>query len=97
MATDPSAVQLTPEQQALVAQLADASGENWSATLDQALGNFAKQRHQEMPAATNESFIAAARRLGLVGCLKGGPPDLSTNPIYMEGFGECNSDASCID
>jgi hypothetical protein len=22
------------------------------------------------------------------GCLEGGPPDLSTNPKYMEGFGE---------
>ncbi len=22
------------------------------------------------------------------GCIKGGPPDLSTNPKYMEGFGE---------
>lgn len=24
----------------------------------------------------------------LVGCLKFGPPDLSTNPKYMEGYGE---------
>jgi len=24
----------------------------------------------------------------LVGCVKGGPPDLSTNKQYMEGFGE---------
>ncbi len=24
----------------------------------------------------------------LVGCVKGGPPDLSTNPIYMDGFGQ---------
>lgn len=24
----------------------------------------------------------------LAGCLDGGPPDLSTNPAYMDGFGE---------
>jgi predicted DNA-binding antitoxin AbrB/MazE fold protein len=25
---------------------------------------------------------------GLIGCIKGAPPDLSTNPKYMEGFGK---------
>jgi predicted DNA-binding antitoxin AbrB/MazE fold protein len=25
--------------------------------------------------------------VGLVGCVKGAPPDLSTNPRFMEGFG----------
>ena len=24
----------------------------------------------------------------LIGCIKGTPPDLSTNPKYMEGYGE---------
>ena len=23
----------------------------------------------------------------LIGCIKGGPPDLATNPKYMEGYG----------
>jgi hypothetical protein len=27
-------------------------------------------------------------RRGLIGCIDGGPSDLSTNPKYMEGFGE---------
>jgi hypothetical protein len=26
--------------------------------------------------------------LGFIGCIKDGPSDLSTNPKYMEGFGE---------
>jgi predicted DNA-binding protein len=34
-----------------------------------------------------ESAYDVAKRLGLVGCAKGLPPDLSTNPKYMEGFG----------
>jgi hypothetical protein len=33
--------------------------------------------------------ISALEAAGdLVGCVKGGPPDLSTNKQYMEGFGE---------
>jgi hypothetical protein len=31
--------------------------------------------------------LEIARRIGLVGAAKGLPRDLSTNPIYMEGFG----------
>lgn len=27
-------------------------------------------------------------KAGLIGCIKDAPPDLSTNPNYMEGFGE---------
>ena len=29
-----------------------------------------------------------AEKLGIIGCIKDAPPDLSTNPKYMEGFGE---------
>ncbi len=35
-----------------------------------------------------ESFYDAAKRLGFIGCIEGGPSDMSTNPKYMEGFGE---------
>jgi len=35
------------------------------------------------------SGVSALEAAGdLVGCVKGGPPDLSTNKQYMEGFGE---------
>jgi len=27
-------------------------------------------------------------KAGLIGCIKDAPPDLSTNPKYMEGFGK---------
>ena len=33
------------------------------------------------------TVVEAAKRLGVVGCAEG-PADLSTNPAYMEGFGE---------
>jgi hypothetical protein len=43
------------------------------------------------PQASGESFYEAATRLGLIGCVRGGPPDLSTNPMHMEGFGASES------
>ena len=33
------------------------------------------------------SAYEAAKRAGLIGIVKGGPRDLSTNKKYMEGFG----------
>lgn len=36
---------------------------------------------------------AAFLEAGLIGCAPGGPPDLSTNPKYMEGFGEWKNDS----
>jgi uncharacterized membrane protein YgcG len=46
-----------------------------------------QQRQHNIAQATDSStFIAAAQRY--VGCLEGGSSDLSTNPKYMEGFGE---------
>ncbi len=38
------------------------------------------------PATPSRSFAAAAQHY--IGSLEGGPSDLSTNPQYMEGFGE---------
>jgi predicted DNA-binding protein len=29
-----------------------------------------------------------AKAAGMIGCAKGAPPDLSTNPKYFEGFGK---------
>ena len=37
--------------------------------------------------AGRETCYHLARRLGLVGCLKKAPPDVSTNRRYFEGFG----------
>ena len=31
--------------------------------------------------------LELAEKLGIVGIFKGGPSDLSTNPVHMEGFG----------
>lgn len=36
--------------------------------------------------APSVSFLDAAQQYA--GCIKDAPPDLSTNPCYMEGYGE---------
>jgi len=60
---------------------------------------------QEIVALSIEKMTANARRIhekdptlydllneaGLIGCIKDGPPDLSTNPKYMEDFGKSAS------
>jgi hypothetical protein len=35
-----------------------------------------------------ETLLERLSQSGLLGCLSGGPADLSTNPEHMEGFGE---------
>ena len=37
--------------------------------------------------AADESAYEAFKRAGIIGCVKGGPSDLSTNPKYLEGLG----------
>ena len=40
------------------------------------------------PPVPGESLYDAFMRHGAIGCIKGGPPDVATNPKYMEGFGK---------
>jgi hypothetical protein len=47
----------------------------------QALADYMQTR------TPGESCYDVAKRAGLIGVFKGGPSDLSTNPVYMEGFG----------
>lgn len=47
----------------------------------------AVERHLEEPDDTPTAYELAMRH-GLIGCMKGAPPDLSTNKKYFDGFGE---------
>ena len=38
--------------------------------------------------ANTPNAYDAFKAAGLIGCVKGAPKDLSTNPRYMEGFGK---------
>ncbi|WNZ22025.1 DUF2281 domain-containing protein [Leptolyngbya sp. NK1-12] len=68
-----------------------------SSTEQQEVLDFAKFLRSKQERAINQqpseqaeqpsiSFLEAAR--DYIGCLEGGPSDLSTNKAYMEGFGE---------
>lgn len=47
------------------------------------LGDNDRERCEAEP-----TFFELLDEVGLVGCVKGAPPDLSTNPKHMEGFGK---------
>jgi predicted DNA-binding antitoxin AbrB/MazE fold protein len=40
------------------------------------------------PADSDKTLFDVLNEAGLIGSIKDGPPDLSTNPKYMEGFGK---------
>lgn len=57
-----------------------------TALVRQAIEAFLAQHAPVEPAATTLTVGDVAGHL--FGCLEGGPPDLSTNKKYFEGFGE---------
>jgi len=83
-------IALSEEQKQQLALLAEQTGKPWDEVLREALISY-RARAGAANGGQEESFYDAATRLGLIGCVKGGPPDLSTNPKYMEGFGEHGS------
>jgi hypothetical protein len=89
MDVDPRQIELSRDQQNELAELSATTGKPWPVVLHEALDSFRHERSgNQNGGAESESFLEAAERLGLVGCLRGGPSDLSTNPAYMEGFGQ---------
>lgn len=85
MSTDARTIELDDRQKAQIAAAADAAGKPWSVVFDEALAAYRRRVMTDEPA--EESVLEAAKRLGLVGCVRSGIPDLTTNPAHMEGFG----------
>jgi hypothetical protein len=79
-------MELTTKQQELLARLAAESGREWGEVLDEALASLERQAGSSNGARL-ETVGAALARLGLLGCVRDAPSDLSTNPQYLEGFG----------
>jgi len=86
MASIPETIQLTSEQHSLLAEITLHTGRPWEQVLSQALREFKSGTVGHAPAG--ESVRDAMLRLGLLGCIKDAPADLSTNPAYLEGFGQ---------
>lgn len=81
---------LTPEQMTRLTNLAHETGKPLPDVLDDALAAYHPGDSADRQNG-GESFYDAAARLGLIGCIKGTPPDLSTNKKYMEGFGQSDT------
>ncbi len=82
---------MQPIQRQVIAALQMLSSTEQQEVLD--FAEFLKSKQERAANQQNEqsaqpgmSFLEAAR--DYIGCLDGGPPDLSTNKAYMEGFGE---------
>jgi hypothetical protein len=88
MAVDPSDIQLTPEQQKWLAAISHESGKPWPIVFSEALARYRVEDSLSTDSdGSQESFYDAAVRVGLLGSIDDAPPDLSTNPRHMEGFG----------
>ncbi len=85
MSTAPEPFTFTPELHLKLDEIVARTGKAPEAVLDEALTSYARRTIDERE--HTESFYDAAMRSGLIGCVEGGPPDLATNPKYMEGFG----------
>jgi predicted transcriptional regulator len=85
MSVSPEQIALTAEQKQRLARLAEQTGRSWDELLADAIASL--ENGESTVVGTRESVYDAMVRLGLLGCVKDGPPDLSSNPKYMEGFG----------
>jgi hypothetical protein len=74
-------LQLEPEMEKRLAEAVDATGQTKEEIVQAALAAYLPSGKQ--PA----SCLELARQLGVLGCSKDGPKDLSTNKRHMEGFG----------
>jgi hypothetical protein len=86
MSAVPQHLDLTPEQVTLLTELTHKTQKS----AQEVVGDALRRYSTEIPAtaAIGSSLFDRLAQDGLIGCLEGAPPDLSTNAKYMEGFGE---------
>jgi hypothetical protein len=87
MTINPQEIRLTSEQQEQLARIAEQSGQPWQELLARVIGTLPGQR-SDGPGNQKKSAYDLLSEAGLIGCIEGGPADVSSNPKYMEGFGE---------
>ena len=78
---DAKHIRLTKEQKRRLAEVAKKRGKSWHEIVDEFLSSASIEQR-------DESVFDAAIRLGVARSVVGGPKDLASNPIHMEGFGE---------
>ena len=88
MATDFRQIELDEHQRHLLASAADHLGLPWPEVFERAIAPLAAKHEPENENGKVETPYEILRRLGLIGCIAGTPPDLSTNKKYMQGYGK---------
>lgn len=95
MSIDPATIELTPLQKERLAAIAERTGKDYSRVVDDLLATVpltpTEENGSSEEIAQPRTAYEAFADVGAIGCFEG-PPDLSTNPKYMEGFG---INASC--
>ena len=81
MASDRITIRLSRELQRELKAIKKATGKSESELVRSAIEELCRQHRNE------PTCYDIAVRMGIVGAIKGGPKDLSTNPKYMDGFG----------
>jgi hypothetical protein len=88
MATDFRQIALNDQQRHLLASAADHLGIPWHKVFEQAIAPLAESKTDVGEAnGRAETAYEILSRHGLIGCIEGTPPDLSTNKKYMQGYG----------
>jgi len=82
-----SSLKLGAELERRAEELGRMNGLSAADIVREALDEYASRHGNGTKAAGADTLYDRAQRAKLIGCLKGAPSDLSTNPKYMEGFG----------
>jgi hypothetical protein len=80
-------IELTPEQKRRIADAAERAGRTWSEVLESALRSYVDKSVAHRKDFGTKSFYDVLMEDGAVRLLEDGPPDLSTNPKYLEDLG----------
>lgn len=86
MSIDPTTIELTPRQKDRLAAIAERTGKDCSTVVDELLDTVPLPQTDTSNGSGPKNLLEALEAIGAIGCFDG-PPDLSTNPKYMEGFG----------
>jgi len=88
MSTDFHSIALTSEQQLQLAMLSERTGKSPSDLINQLLAECAASAPTVKTVSNGGTLYDAFAADGSIGMIKDGPSDMSTNPKYMEGFGQ---------
>jgi hypothetical protein len=88
MSTDFTNYMLSTEQQLHLARISQSLGKSPAEVLDQLLHQLPIGASAANGSASSRTLYDAFADDGSIGLIKGGSTDMSTNPKYMEGFGQ---------